>query len=705
MSGRVRLDLAGPFGVVTFDRADSRVNTFDSVAIAELEHLLDVLESRRDLRGVILRSAKPGHFLSGADLEELARMESALQASFWLQRAQAVLRRIERLAVPSVAEIGGAALGGGLEVALACTYRVTTDASAVRLGLPEVQLGLCPAAGGTWRLPARVGPRVGLDLLLTGRRLTAGEALRIGLLDEVVPPAALTAAGERLLAERPRPRRGGSWLERRLLGNPAGWWLAADRARVEIRRKTGDRFAAPFAILHAASCGRRGGGRRAEAAERREFGPLALSSASKHLVELFFATRAARPREPSPPLRIGVLGGGLMGGGIALSALRAGHVVRVFDLRPEALGRLLAEAARSAARSRRRGRWSPAQERAARNRLQVTTRPLGFSTCDLVIEAVFEELEVKRRLFEQVASTLADGALVASNTSTLPIERLADGLPHPERVIGLHFFSPVTKMPLVEIVRHGGNSADVVDRARAFVGSLGKTPIVVRDGPGFYTTRVVGALTGEAIRLVSEGASVAEVERAGRAAGFPVGPLTLLDEVGLDVAAHAAETLHAAFPQRFADPTPLAALVERGHLGRKSGLGFFDWRRHKRPNVAIELPAARQLERGPSAQPGRLGTPADGAGRRSGAMPRREHRGGAGRRRPGSGARARLSPGDRRTVPAARLDGRRERGRRARAPRRVGRWGVSPAATAARSRGTERLLLFMTSNRFEEDFG
>jgi len=590
LSERVRLEISGTTAELIFDRPGAGANTFDSVAIPELEHLLDQLESRRALTGVVVRSARPGIFLAGADLGELGALESPGQAEHWSGRAQRALRRLAALPMPTVAALSGAALGGGLEVALACRYRVASDDAATQLGLPEVQLGLCPAAGGTWRLPRQVGFRGGLQMLLSGRRVSGREARRIGLVDEVVPAAALAAACRRHLVERPRPKRGGGLLERALFALPPLRWWAAGRARAAVRHRTGERLPAPFVILRAAAAGPVRGGRSAEAIERGEFGRLAMTRASRRLVELFEATRAARPggRE-ARTLEVGVLGAGLMGGGIALVAARAGHRVRLHDVRIDALGRALASAAAHFAAARRKGRWDRGRERTALWRLRPAPSPQGFAACELIVEAVAEDLEVKRRVLSLVAAQLDERAIIASNTSTLPIAGLAEGLPRPERVLGLHFFSPVPKMPLVEIVRHRGTADEAVERSRSFVASLGKTSIVVGDGPGFYTSRVVGAMTGEAVRMVAEGSSIAEVESAGRRAGFPVGPLTLLDEVGLDVAVHAAATLSAAFPSRFAEPTPLAALVASGRLGRKNGRGFFDWRRGKRVDGEVEI--------------------------------------------------------------------------------------------------------------------
>jgi 3-hydroxyacyl-CoA dehydrogenase/enoyl-CoA hydratase/3-hydroxybutyryl-CoA epimerase len=603
MSERLRLDVDGRRGVLTFDTPGRSVNTLDVGAVCELERWLDVLEARRDLAGVVVRSAKPGSFLAGADLDELGALEEAAQAEHWLGRTQEALRRLAGLAAPTVAAIDGAALGGGLELALACTYRVATPGRATQLGLPEVQFGLLPAAGGTWRLPARVGVRRGFELLLGGGRLGAAEALAAGMVDEIAPTEVLLRAAERLLRERPRPRRGAPRWERWPLAGRLVREVAAGLAGRELARRTGDRLPAPRAILRAARHGPAAGGRRAEAVERREFGPLALSPESRALVGLFFATRAARPRGGvEEPLRVGVVGAGLMGGGIAQVAARRGHVVRLNDTDPRAIARSLAAAARAWRASERAHRMTRSERSTAESRLQAAPLLDALGACDVVIEAVVEELEVKRALFARLAARHGAATILASNTSTIPIARLASGLPAPERVLGLHFFSPVAKMPLVEIVRHEETSAEAIERARRFVAALGKTPIVVADGPGFYTSRVVGALTGQAAAMLDEGASVHAVDEAGRRAGFPVGPLTLLDEVGLDVAARAARTLRDAFPARFAPPDRLDEWVADGRLGRKSGQGFYSYVRGRKRVAAAAEPAARAVRASSAAE-------------------------------------------------------------------------------------------------------
>jgi len=609
----VRLAIEGVRAVVTFDSPGRSTNTLGVEAIHELERLLDTLESNRGLRGAVLVSGKPSNFLAGADLDELDRIENEAQARAWVERGQSVARRLERLPFPTVARIHGAAMGGGLEMALACTFRVASDAAATRLGLPEVRLGLCTALGGTWRLPRRVGLERGLDLLLTGRQLTAREALAFGILDEVVPEPALDAAAQRWLEaglRAQRDRRRSRWLAPRVardlaVGNPVGRAVVCAAASRRLARGPGGGLPASRAILAAVRAGPGGGGRRAEAVEAREFGALALSETSRALVALHRSALAAQPKRADSlegrsdgRFAVGVLGAGLMGRGIAVAAARVGHPVRIYDLEPAALGRTLADAAATLAGERRRGRRSAAEERAGGWHLQPAVRAEGFVGCGLVIEAIVEDLEAKRELLARVAATLPASCVIASNTSTLPIARLAAGLPAPERVLGLHFFSPVARMPLVEVIRHAGSGQAAVERARRFAAGLGKTPVVVGDGPGFYTTRILAPYLAVAAAHAAAGVPIGAIDAAGRAAGFSVGPLALVDEVGLDVAARAAAVLHAAFPDRLPAPGPFERLLASGRRGRKSGLGFYDYRRAvKRADPGVRALLDASVER------------------------------------------------------------------------------------------------------------
>lgn len=593
MASRVELALSDGIGWLWIAGGGAPVNTLGRQTLVELEGILERLEVEEGLTGAVVLARERGRFLAGADLTEARELATPEQAGGLVARGQELLERWAALPVPTVAAIGGAALGGGLEVALACTFRLAADDPAVVVGLPEVQLGLIPGLGGTYRLPRRVGLAAGVEMLLTGRRLNARQALKAGLVDEVVPAEVLTrAAVARLRSGR---RDDGPGAVDRLLGRTAlGRRLFFDQARREAEARTGGHYPAPSRILDAVETGYAHGRAAGLAAEARAFAELAVSPVGRRLMDLFLTVRELGGDGGEPKLRgasVGVVGAGFMGSGIAAAAALAGHRVRLVDSLPEALGRGLAFSAKRFSSQAKRRRISREEARRAASRVVPSLEPTGLARADLVIEAVVEELAVKRALFERLERETAEGALLASNTSTIPIAVLAEGLARPERLIGLHFFSPVHRMPLVEIIRHPGSSASAVARGLAFVRSLGKTPIVVEDGPGFYTSRILSPYLAQGAALLLEGASIAAVDRAARAAGFPVGPLELLDEVGIDVAAHAAKTMAEAFPERMSYPREFRRLVDDGRLGRKAGRGFYDYSGRKK----IPDPAALEL--------------------------------------------------------------------------------------------------------------
>ncbi|MFQ5349991.1 MAG: 3-hydroxyacyl-CoA dehydrogenase NAD-binding domain-containing protein [Thermoanaerobaculia bacterium] len=586
----LELERLNGIAVVTLDDPERPLNTLGEPAVAAFGEVLDRLEADPPRKGVLLLSAKENSFVAGADLLEFQRMESAEAVTDLLRRGQAMLGRWERLGCVSVAAIRGPALGGGLELALGCTWRVAADDPATSLGLPETQLGLLPAMAGTWHLPRLVGLEQGVAMILTGRRLNAAQAFKTGLVDEVVPPEELRAAAERMLERGPR-RVSVSLRDRLFGGNPIGRRIFFGAARRRTLGKTRGHYPAPLRALQAIEAGYARGREAGLASEAEGIGELLVSDVSRRLIELFLATRELAGTDEErrgEPGTLGVLGAGFMGSGIAAAAARAGYRVRLMDTSPESLERGLEFCRRRFASLARRGKLEPKAAEAARDRISAAGTLDGFEEVDLAIEAVFEDEEVKRRLLADLEPRLGPDAILGSNTSTIPIGRLARALERPERLVGIHFFSPVHRMPLVEVIRHPGSSDEAARRAVVLAARLGKTPIVVADGPGFYTSRILSPYLAQGAAMLLEGAGIAEVDAAARAAGFPVGPLELLDEVGIDVAAHAAHTMAAAFPERMPQPDGFRRLVEQGRLGRKSGRGFYDYSsRKKRPDPRV----------------------------------------------------------------------------------------------------------------------
>jgi 3-hydroxyacyl-CoA dehydrogenase/enoyl-CoA hydratase/3-hydroxybutyryl-CoA epimerase len=508
-----------------------------------------------------------------------------------------MVEQIARFPKPLVAAIHGACLGGGLELALAARYRIASDAPATRLGLPEVRLGLIPAAGGCQRLPRAVGLGAALDMILTGRSVRPGHARRMGVVDEVVPQSILrsvaTATAARL-ASGWRPRRRSRRRVQTLLldRNPIGRWLICRLAGARVIKRTGGHYPAPLVAIDAIRHGLVRGHEAGLTRESALFGQLAVGVVARHLVQIFFATTALKKDTGGIDFsgarsveRLGIVGAGFMGAGIAgVAVLAAGVDVRLRDTNWDHVARGLAAARHVLGQAVRRRRLD-AHERYRRASL-LSGAPVpstaGFRERDLVIEAVFEDVDVKRRTIADLERIVADRCVLASNTSTIPIGRLQDGARRPERIVGMHFFSPVERMPLLEVIR-GPSTADwATATAVGFGRRLGKTVIVVQDTPGFWVNRILAPYLNEAGWLLEEGARIDAIDRAMTAFGFPIGPLALLDEVGLDVAGKANSVLSDALGARLVPAPVVGRLIKNGRLGRKSGRGFYRYERSAR---------------------------------------------------------------------------------------------------------------------------
>lgn len=576
--------------IVWIDVPGEPVNTLGPSMVTEFESVFGEIERARDLKGVVIASAKKSGFIAGADVEQFASFKSPHDATQVSAMGQELLNRLEKLPVPVVAAIHGACLGGGLEVALACRYRIATNDPSTVLALPEVQLGVIPGMGGTQRLPRQIGLQAALDMILAGRNIRAAKAIKMGLVDEVVHPAILIEIAidrARGLADgriTPTKRDTGAG-DLLLAGNPLGRAVVFKKARESVLEKTHGHYPAPLAALDAIRAGYDRGFKSGLNAEAKLFGELAVGDISRQLVYLFFARNATR-KDPgvagdAPPPRdirkVGVLGAGFMGAGIASIAVQEGTLVRLKDTEPARVAAGL-RAVRDVLKER--------LVRKQLTRLQMedmlvmvggTTDYSGFATADIVIEAVFEDLELKKKVLREAESMLDPDAVYASNTSTIPIGRIAEAATNPGRVLGMHFFSPVHKMPLLEVVVTPKTTAQTTVDAVAYGKELGKTVIVVNDGPGFYTTRILSAYMNEAGRLLDEGASIQAVDKALVDFGFPVGPITLLDEVGIDIGGHVGKVLAEAFGARMAPSEALRRVVEAGRTGRKGKSGFYKY--------------------------------------------------------------------------------------------------------------------------------
>ncbi len=584
----------GEIGRIVIDRPTDNVNAIDLPMIAALANAIDDARAARP-RGLVIMSAKPDQFVAGADLAMLGSWPSAAEITRASHEIQRIFNDLATLPFPTVAAINGSALGGGYELALACDWRIAADAPSVRVGLPEVSLGLLPAAGGTQRLTRLIGLPRALDQILNARRSNARRALRAGLVDEVVHPAALErAAMDRARRGKKRKVQGGS----ALFDRAATWLsplraLAFRQARSRTVAETKGHYPAPLKALEAIQVGLEKGMDAGLEAEARLFGELATSTVSRNLIALFLLGLAQRraafeglPRGEAPN-DIAIVGAGLMGSGIAQSAAIGGATVRLRDVDTAAVARGL-DTVRKLTTDAARKRVIERRESArVISRVTGTTDYSGFRRADLIIEAVFEDLAVKRNVIKELEDIVREDAVIATNTSALPIADIAKHAMHPERIVGMHFFSPVHRMPLVEVVRPEKANPRALAMVVAEAQAMGKTAIVVRDTPGFYTTRVLGFMLAEAMSLLEEGARIEDIDRAMVAFGWPIGPLALTDEVGLTVARHVGETVAAARGIKNG-PSAVQRLTDAGMQGKRGGRGFYRYDGKKRtPNPDV----------------------------------------------------------------------------------------------------------------------
>lgn len=568
--------LEGGLLKVRIDRRDKSVNALSKVMLEELERL--IAEIRRDsaVRGVMFLSGKPGNFIVGADVTEMKTMASGTEAAELSKLGQRVFEQLETLHVPTVALISGACLGGGLEFAMSCRYRIADDHAKTLLGLPEVNLGLIPGWSGTVRLPKLVGLVDALPMILTGRMLSGRQARSKGLLHDMVPVEALPFVGEQLLRTVVKHGTAGAIFKhpkRSLVARlteiiPPLRNFAFRKAEGQVRDETKGNYPAPLAAIDVLRAGFGQPSSVGFAAESAAIGRLAEDPVTRECLRLFFLREEAKTSVgvaesvPKSLTNAAVLGAGAMGAGIALLMAQKGIWTRLKDVKPELLAKGLATARKLLKVDQQRKRITPLQASDTLDRLRPTTDYSGFKHADLVIEAIVENLPIKQQVFRELAEATSLHTVLATNTSSLLVRDIAQGIPHPERIVGLHFFNPPHQMPLVEIVRTEQSSPEAVAAAFALTQRLGKTAVVVKDCPGFLVNRLLAPYMNEAGWLLLEVSDPLEIDRAAVAFGLPMGPLALTDLVGLDVAQHVATNMHAAYGERM-QPAPLwAALKE-----------------------------------------------------------------------------------------------------------------------------------------------
>jgi 3-hydroxyacyl-CoA dehydrogenase/enoyl-CoA hydratase/3-hydroxybutyryl-CoA epimerase/3-hydroxyacyl-CoA dehydrogenase/enoyl-CoA hydratase/3-hydroxybutyryl-CoA epimerase/enoyl-CoA isomerase len=585
----VRLDIRDDkIAVLTLDQPDSRANTLGQAVIGELEAAVGQFATRNDLQGLILRSGKPGMFIAGADLKELggAKPDPALTRKL-VQRGHDLIAAFEKLPFPTIAAIDGACMGGGLELALGFDYRLASTHPKTELGLPEVKIGLFPGWGGTQRLSRLIGPALAAEMICSGEPAKAKRAVQLGLVFDVVPAENLIDESVRVLKE---VAPSGGWREaRKRKQQPVGvseeqltFTFAVTRA--QVLAKTSGHYPAPLAALEAIVKGCNLPLTDGLKVEAEKFIPLVGSPVSRNLIAVFFMTQRlqkdpgvsgeAQARQVN---QVGVVGAGIMGAGIAGAHVRRGIPALTIDNVPGALEKGVGNITKGLQGRVGIGRMTIEEATAALARLSTSMTLQALADRDVVIEAIVENEEAKVKLYSEVQKVLPPGAILASNTSTISITRMAKSVKHPENFAGMHFFNPVDRMQLVEVIRGDKTSDATVATLVALAKRISKTPIVVRDCPGFLVNRILLPYMNEALVMLEEGAAPRTLDKAATAFGMPMGPITLNDLVGLDTALYAGRVVNAAFADRAVQTRILDELVSAGRLGQKTGAGFYSY--------------------------------------------------------------------------------------------------------------------------------
>lgn len=597
--------------IATFDAPEKKVNTLSPAVFQEIKETID--EAREDnVRGIIFISAKDDNFIAGADINTISDFTTAEDAAHGSSLAQQLFAEIEHLPMPTLAAINGSCLGGGTELALACTYRLLSDNPKTIMSLPEVMLGVLPGAGGTQRLPRLIGLQNSLDMLLTGKNVRGKKCHAMGLADGIAPQSQLLEHARKIMRElidkkitRTSPAFEKLVVPKRKSKAPIympamnfflektrpGTELVFKKAREKVLKSTNGRYPAPLKILDVVKTGICHGAKRGYEAEAKAFGELAMTPEARSLIHIFFSTTelkkdngTANPDAKGRTLsKVGVLGAGLMGAGISTVAMdKCKLPVRMKDMNVEALARGYNYVENVFLGQLKKKRLTSTEFPLAMGLLTTSTTYEGFKHCDIVIEAVFEDVKLKRQMIKDIEDVGGGKIIFASNTSSISIATLAAEAKHPEMIVGMHFFSPVHKMPLLEVIKWEKNTDEVVATAVELGRKMGKHVIVVNDGVGFYTTRALSPYMNEAAYLFYEGYKVEDIDKAMLDFGFPVGPLTLLDEVGIDVGGKITKIMIEAFGARMEPPAGWDAILKDNRFGRKNKRGFYTYTTEKK---------------------------------------------------------------------------------------------------------------------------
>ena len=582
--------------ILTMDVPGESMNTLKVEFAEQINTVLEQINADSSIKGVVVISGKDNSFVAGADISMLAACESAQDATTIAKGGQDMFQRIEDMPVTFVAAIHGPALGGGLELALACHYRVCSDDAKTQLGLPEVQLGLLPGSGGTQRLPKLISVQQAMKMMLTGASVRAKQAKKYGIVDDMVPQSILLDVAIEM-AKKTKPKRKGPKLDlmgKFLENTSVGRNLMFSQARKQTASKTQGNYPSPALIIDCIETGLSKGFKKGLDVEAQHFGNLVMSSESAALRSLFFATTDMKKEtgiegvQPASLKKVGVLGGGLMGGGIAfVTATKAGLPARIKDIRSEGIANAIKYSFDILNKKVKRGFMQKSEMQKQMALLTGSVDYSGFRDVDVVIEAVFEDLSLKQNMVAEVEENCAEHTIFASNTSSIPITQIAEKAKRPEQVIGLHYFSPVDKMPLAEVIAHAKTSDKTISTTVELAKKQGKTPIVVKDGAGFYVNRILAPYMNEAAEVLLSGEPIEHIDQSLVKFGFPVGPVKLLDEVGIDVGTKIGPILQAQFGDRFASNPGFNKILADDRKGKKNKRGFYDYS-GKKPGKEVD---------------------------------------------------------------------------------------------------------------------
>lgn len=603
MNGDWSLSVREGIGQLTLDQPGSEVNILTSETMKALSAALDEVPSRSDVKALLITSSKSRIFIAGADIKEIEKISTPQEAFEKAEQGKAVFKKLERLKIPTVCVINGACLGGGYELALSCRYRVASFSTNVKIGLPEVNLGILPGFGGSIRLPRLLGLLKALPLILAGRVVSAEEALKLGMVDRLFPEKtliddALAFTRSVLKGESVKRPVKKDLMTRFLEDTFIGRGVVFGRAKKDVLSKTKGHYPAPFEIIKllAKTYGQKGDA--PYRAESVRFTELGATPVSKALIKVFYLTEKYKKFGWTPAKlssdgvkKCGVIGAGVMGGGIAQLVSNRDIPVRVKDINDKALAGALSEAMSIYKKAVKRRKLKKHELENKMSLISVGLTSEGLKTCGIIIEAVVEDLGIKQKVFRELSELTGPGTILASNTSSLSVSRMADGCKDPERIVGLHFFNPVDRMPLVEVIRGEKSSDEALERTVQFSRRLGKTVILVADKPGFLVNRLLLPYMNEAAYLLEQGYSPAEIDAIAERFGMPMGPVELVDQVGIDVGYKVAHILEDAFGKRMKVAATLKAAKDKGLLGKKGGKGFYVYDGKKRtPNRELSFP-------------------------------------------------------------------------------------------------------------------